>query len=93
MDSGVAARPIADMDAYEEKLSQYIYRTGLLMKPVYDRARADRKRVVYAEGEEYTVLRAVQTAEHCVRATGLTVRTTPALRERLLVAFLDRLTR
>ena len=61
MESGVAARPIADMDAYEEKLSQYIYRTGLLMKPVYDRARADRKRVVYAEGEEETVLRAVQT--------------------------------
>ncbi|MGJ7902140.1 NADP-dependent malic enzyme [Lysobacter sp. 1R34A] len=61
MDSGVAARPIVDMDAYEEKLSQYIYRTGLLMKPVYDRARADRKRVVYAEGEEETVLRAVQT--------------------------------
>lgn len=61
MDSGVAARPITDMDAYEEKLSQYIYRTGLLMKPVYDRARADRKRVVYAEGEEETVLRAVQT--------------------------------
>ena len=61
MESGVAARPIVDMDAYEEKLSQYIYRTGLLMKPVYDRARADRKRVVYAEGEEETVLRAVQT--------------------------------
>ncbi|KWS04902.1 NADP-dependent malic enzyme [Lysobacter capsici AZ78] len=61
MDSGVATRPIADMDAYEEKLSQYIYRTGLLMKPVYDRARGDRKRVVYAEGEEETVLRAVQT--------------------------------
>ncbi|MGO1072470.1 NADP-dependent malic enzyme [Lysobacter sp. CA199] len=61
MDSGVAKRPIHDMDAYEEKLSQYIYRTGLLMKPVYDRARADRKRVVYAEGEEETVLRAVQT--------------------------------
>jgi malate dehydrogenase (oxaloacetate-decarboxylating)(NADP+) len=49
------------MKAYEEKLAQFIYRTGLLMKPVYDRARADRKRVVYAEGEEETVLRAVQT--------------------------------
>jgi len=61
MESGVATRPIVDMGAYEEKLSQYIYRTGLLMKPVYDRARADRKRVVYAEGEEETVLRAVQT--------------------------------
>ncbi|MFC4765734.1 NADP-dependent malic enzyme [Dyella koreensis] len=61
MDSGVAARPITDMDAYKEKLGQFIYRTGLLMKPVYERARADRKRVVYAEGEEETVLRAVQT--------------------------------
>src|SRR5688500_14543521 len=61
MASGIANRPITDFAAYEEKLSQFIYRTGLLMKPVYDRARADRKRVVYAEGEEETVLRAVQT--------------------------------
>ncbi|HXD35856.1 MAG TPA: NADP-dependent malic enzyme [Rhodanobacter sp.] len=61
MDSGVATRPIADMDAYREKLGQFIYRTGLLMKPVYERARADLKRVVYAEGEEEIVLRAVQT--------------------------------
>jgi malate dehydrogenase (oxaloacetate-decarboxylating)(NADP+) len=61
MDSGVATRPITDMDAYKEKLGQFIYRTGFLMKPVYERARADRKRVVYAEGEEETVLRAVQT--------------------------------
>ncbi|WP_144897761.1 NADP-dependent malic enzyme [Luteimonas cucumeris] len=61
MDSGIALRPIMDMDAYREKLGQFIYRTGLLMKPVYDRARADKQRVVYAEGEEETVLRAVQT--------------------------------
>ncbi|GAB2536639.1 NADP-dependent malic enzyme [Rhodanobacter koreensis] len=61
MDSGVAMRPIVDMEVYKEKLGQFIYRTGLLMKPVYERARADRKRVVYAEGEEETVLRAVQT--------------------------------
>ncbi|MBZ0086706.1 MAG: NADP-dependent malic enzyme [Thermomonas sp.] len=61
MDSGVAERPLADLDAYTEKLGQFIYRTSLMMKPVYDRARADRKRVVYAEGEEYVVLRAVQT--------------------------------
>jgi malate dehydrogenase (oxaloacetate-decarboxylating)(NADP+) len=61
MDSGVATRPIIDMEAYKEKLGQFIYRTGLLMKPVYERARTDRKRVVYAEGEEETVLRAVQT--------------------------------
>ncbi len=61
MDSGIAERPLADLDAYTEKLGQFIYRTSLMMKPVYDRARADRKRVVYAEGEEYVVLRAVQT--------------------------------
>jgi len=61
MDSGVASRPIADMETYEETLLQFIHRTGLLMKPVYDRARADCKRVVYAEGEEPVVLRAVQT--------------------------------
>jgi malate dehydrogenase (oxaloacetate-decarboxylating)(NADP+) len=61
MDSGMATRPILDMKAYEEKLATFIYRTGLIMKPVYDRARSDRKRVVYAEGEEETVLRAVQT--------------------------------
>jgi malate dehydrogenase (oxaloacetate-decarboxylating)(NADP+) len=61
MDSGVATRPIDDMDAYKEKLGQFIYRTGLIMKPVYERARADCKRVAYAEGEEEIVLRAVQT--------------------------------
>jgi malate dehydrogenase (oxaloacetate-decarboxylating)(NADP+) len=61
MESGVATRPIVDLEAYLEKLGQFIYRTGLLMKPVYERARADTKRVVYAEGEEETVLRAVQT--------------------------------
>lgn len=61
MDSGIALRPIEDMPAYLEKLGQFIYRTGLIMKPVYDRARSDKQRVVYAEGEEETVLRAVQT--------------------------------
>ena len=61
MDSGIATRPLADLDAYAEKLSQFVFRTGLLMKPVFDRARCDLKRVVYAEGEEETVLRAVQT--------------------------------
>ena len=61
MASGVATRPIADIDAYRDRLNQQVYRTGLLMKPVFDRARADQKRVVYAEGEEETVLRAVQT--------------------------------
>ncbi len=60
MESGVATRPV-DIDAYREKLSQWVYRTGLMMKPIFDRARANLQRVVYAEGEEETVLRAVQT--------------------------------
>jgi malate dehydrogenase (oxaloacetate-decarboxylating)(NADP+) len=61
MDSGVALRPMADLRGYREKLGQFVYRTSLMMKPVYDRAKAEPKRVVYAEGEEETVLRAVQT--------------------------------
>ena len=61
MASGVAARPMTDMDAYRERLSQFVFRTGLLMKPVMERAKADLQRVVYAEGEEETTLRAVQT--------------------------------
>jgi malate dehydrogenase (oxaloacetate-decarboxylating)(NADP+) len=61
MDSGIAQRPMISLDAYREKLGQFIYRTGLLMKPIYDRARSEQKRVVYAEGEEETVLQAVQT--------------------------------
>ena len=60
MKSGMATRPLDDLAAYREKLSGWVFRTGLLMKPVFDRARADLKRVVYAEGEEETVLRAVQ---------------------------------
>lgn len=61
MESGVATRPIADFDDYVARLNQFVFRTGLAMKPVFERARADPKRVAYAEGEEETVLRAVQT--------------------------------
>jgi malate dehydrogenase (oxaloacetate-decarboxylating)(NADP+) len=60
MESGVATRPIADIEAYRERLNTFVFRTGLVMKPVFDRARADVKRVVFSEGEEETVLRAVQ---------------------------------
>ena len=60
MDSGVASRPLENVAEYEEKLAQFIHRTKLMMRPVYDRATRDLQRVVYAEGEEYTVLRAVQ---------------------------------
>jgi malate dehydrogenase (oxaloacetate-decarboxylating)(NADP+) len=61
MTSGVATRPITDMLAYREKLTSFVFRTGLIMKPVFERAKSEPKRVAYAEGEEETVLRAVQT--------------------------------
>ncbi|HVR92690.1 MAG TPA: phosphate acyltransferase, partial [Casimicrobiaceae bacterium] len=60
MDSGVATRPIADFDAYRERLQQYVYHSGLLMKPIFQAAKKSPKRIVYAEGEEERVLRAVQ---------------------------------
>ncbi|MBN8727083.1 MAG: NADP-dependent malic enzyme [Xanthomonadales bacterium] len=60
MDSGVATRPIEDLRAYREKLNAFVFRTTLLMKPLFARAKADVKRIVYSEGEEETVLRAVQ---------------------------------
>ncbi|MGY8525871.1 NADP-dependent malic enzyme [Paracidovorax citrulli] len=63
MESGVAARPIEDMDAYREQLQQFVYHSGTLMKPIYAAARKvpmDKKRIVFAEGEEERVLRAVQ---------------------------------
>ncbi len=60
MESGVATRPIADFDAYRDRLSQFIYHSGLIMKPVFAGAKHAPKRVAYAEGEEERVLRAVQ---------------------------------
>jgi malate dehydrogenase (oxaloacetate-decarboxylating)(NADP+) len=61
MDSGVATRPIADMAAYREQISHFIYQSGLLMKPVFELAKKSPKRLVYAEGEDERVLHAVQT--------------------------------
>jgi malate dehydrogenase (oxaloacetate-decarboxylating)(NADP+) len=60
-DSGVALRPIEDMDAYRERLQSFVYASGTVMKPIYAAAKAgSRKRVAYAEGEEERVLRACQ---------------------------------
>ncbi|MCX7193541.1 MAG: NADP-dependent malic enzyme [Proteobacteria bacterium] len=61
MDSGVAARPIADMAAYREQLQGFLYHSNMLMKPVFEAARRAPKRLVYAEGEDVRVLHAVQT--------------------------------
>ncbi|HSN45446.1 MAG TPA: NADP-dependent malic enzyme [Casimicrobiaceae bacterium] len=60
MDSGVAGRPIADFAAYRERLTHFVYASGLLMKPVFQAAKKAPKRIVFAEGEDERVLRAVQ---------------------------------
>jgi malate dehydrogenase (oxaloacetate-decarboxylating)(NADP+) len=60
MASGVATRPIEDLDAYRDRLSQFVFRSGLLMKPIFDAARTDPRRLVFAEGEDERVLRAAQ---------------------------------
>jgi malate dehydrogenase (oxaloacetate-decarboxylating)(NADP+) len=62
MASGVATRPIADLDAYRRSLTRFVTHTGLFMSPVFAAARARPARVVYAEGEDERVLRAVQAA-------------------------------
>ncbi|WP_039900067.1 NADP-dependent malic enzyme [Paraburkholderia hospita] len=65
MDAGVATRPIEDMEAYKQHLQQFVYHSGTTMKPIFQLARGvepEKKRIVFAEGEEERVLRAVQIA-------------------------------
>ena len=61
MATGVAKKPIVDFVAYQETLSRFVFRSGFIMKPLMQSAKADPKRVIYAEGEDERVLRAVQT--------------------------------
>jgi len=60
MDSGVAKRPIEDMEAYKEKLNQSVFKSALLMRPVFEAAAVASRRIVFAEGEDERVLRAAQ---------------------------------
>jgi malate dehydrogenase (oxaloacetate-decarboxylating)(NADP+) len=60
MESGVATRPIGDFGAYRDQLAQFVYHSGLIMKPVFAAAKQAPRRVVYAEGEDERILRAVQ---------------------------------
>ncbi len=60
MESGVAQRPLEDMNAYQQRLHQHVFRTGMTMKPVFDKAREKFTRLVYAEGEEEKVLQSSQ---------------------------------
>ena len=61
MESGVATRPIEDLEAYRESLAQYVFRTAPVMRPIFTKAKENPKRVVFAEGESRRVLRAIQT--------------------------------
>ncbi|MGI9450183.1 MAG: NADP-dependent malic enzyme [Geminicoccaceae bacterium] len=60
METGVATRPILHMHAYRDRLSQFVFRSGFIMKPIFERARERPMRVVFGDGEEFRVLRAVQ---------------------------------
>jgi malate dehydrogenase (oxaloacetate-decarboxylating)(NADP+) len=60
MDSGVATRPLADMDAYRRRLRRFVYQSGRSMEPVFEAAKKSPRRVIYAEGEDERVLRAAQ---------------------------------
>jgi len=60
MDSGVAERPIADMEAYRRSLSRIVFRSGNVMEPVFERARQEPRRLLFAEGEDERVLRALE---------------------------------
>ncbi len=60
MESGVARRPIADFDAYGDQLNRFVFRSGFIMKPLFAKARAAMKTVIYSEGEDERVLRATQ---------------------------------
>lgn len=60
MDSGIATRPIQDFAAYRQRLSEFVYNSAFLMKPIFAQAKTDPKRIVFCEGEDERVLRAVQ---------------------------------
>ncbi|MEW6293819.1 MAG: NADP-dependent malic enzyme [Pseudomonadota bacterium] len=61
MDSGVASRPLADMAAYRQQLNEFVYHSGFVMKPVFTAAKEKPARIVFCEGEDERMLRAVQT--------------------------------
>jgi len=60
MDSGVATRPLTDLEAYKEKLSSFVFKSSILLQPVLEQAKKSPKRIIFAEGENESVLLAVQ---------------------------------
>ncbi len=61
METGVARRPIADFRAYDDQLNRFVFRSGFVMKPMIEAAKKAPKRIIYAEGEDERVLRAIQS--------------------------------
>jgi len=85
-ESGVATRPIKDLQAYADSLQQFVYRSGTFMKPLFLMAKstpAELKRIVYAEGEEERVLRAVQVVVDEKLARPILVGRPPVLEARI----------
>ncbi|OEZ27543.1 NADP-dependent malic enzyme [Variovorax boronicumulans] len=82
-DSGVATRPIADMKAYRQRLSQFVYQSGSSMQPLFAAAKQSPKRVVYAEGEDERVLRAAQVVVDEGLARPLLLGRTEVIAERI----------
>ena len=83
MESGVARRPIADFDAYADQLSRFVFRSGFMMKPLFAKARAAHKRVIYSEGEDERVLRATQVVLEEALATPILIGRPEVIRERI----------
>lgn len=61
MKSGVASRPLEDIDSYRTEMERYVFQSVVLMKPLFEKARANQQRVAFADGEDLTILRAVQS--------------------------------
>ncbi|MCB1352263.1 MAG: NADP-dependent malic enzyme [Rhodobacteraceae bacterium] len=83
MDTGVATLPIEDMAAYREKLQSFVYRSGMLMKPVFERAQRDPRRVVFAEGDSTRVLHAASRAARDGIARPVLVGNAEAIRQKI----------
>lgn len=85
-EDGVAARPITDMEAYVDRLQQFVYRSGTFMKPIFNIAKTtapELKRIVFAEGEEESVLRAVQVVVDEKLATPILIGRPAVLAQRI----------
>jgi malate dehydrogenase (oxaloacetate-decarboxylating)(NADP+) len=83
MNSGVAARPIADLEAYRASLMRFVYHSGMLMKPLFSAAKSAPKRIVYAEGEDERVLRAVQVVLDEGLARPIVIGRAPAVEQQI----------